>query len=362
MMNKERISMRAGEHTHPGSDVDVGAEGDGTGSAVLAEPLTALFPTAEVAASEDFLATYGEDTTDLLEMGAQESVDERTDRRQFILTVVAGPHTGFAKVIDQGAQGATSAEVVIGRAGTSDLILVDPGLSRRHCRIFAAPNGMMIEDLGSSNGTFVDGEAVYTPQALHEGARIHLGRHTLLTLSRQDPLEYEAARQLFETSMRDPLTDLYNRRFFDRRLHEEFAYAARHQTPLSIIVLDLDHFKRVNDTWGHPAGDEVLREVGALVRSCFRQEDVAFRLGGEEFAILVRGQTHTGARAAAERVRRVLADAVVPWEDQTIRFTASVGVATGMPGDTAESASALLNAADRALYRAKSGGRNRCEG
>ncbi|HEY0705796.1 MAG TPA: GGDEF domain-containing protein [Polyangia bacterium] len=321
----------------------------------MAEPLTALFPTAEVAASEDFLSAYGEDTTDLLEMGAQESLDERADRRQFILTVVAGPHTGFAKVIDQG-------EIVIGRAAGSDLLLVDPGLSRRHCRIFPGPDGMMIEDLGSSNGTFVDGAPVFTPQLLPEGARIHLGRHTLLTLSRQDPLEYEAARQLFETSMRDPLTDLYNRRFFDRRLHEEFAYAARHQTPLSIILLDLDHFKRVNDTWGHPAGDEVLREVGALVRSCFRQEDVAFRLGGEEFAIVVRGQTHDGARAAAERVRRVLAEATVPWEDDTIRFTASVGVATGMPGDTAESASALLNAADRALYRAKSGGRNRCEG
>jgi two-component system, cell cycle response regulator len=331
--------------TDPRSPADEGANGDMPGTT------TGFYPAAG-GASAEFLAAYGEDTTDVVEPHSSPGMKFE---RQYILTVVAGPQTGFARVIE-------GSEVVLGRGYGSDLLLVDQGLSRKHCRVWKSGEDMLIEDLGSSNGTFVDGEMVLGPRRLPEGARIHLGRHTLLTLSRQDPLEHEAARQLFETSMRDPLTDLYNRRFFDQRLREEFAFASRHHTSLSVILLDLDHFKRVNDTWGHPAGDEVLREVGALVRGCFRREDVAFRLGGEEFAVVVRSETHEGACAAAERIRRMLEDASITWEDDTIRFTASAGVATALPGELLESASALLAAADRALYRAKAGGRNRVEG
>jgi two-component system cell cycle response regulator len=335
---------------HEGVDVGMGeGEGMGQGGAGIT---TGLYPAAGVSASADFLAGYGEDTTDVVEHPTSPGVKLE---RQYILTVVAGPQTGFARVIDGG-------ELVLGRGYGSDLLLVDQGLSRRHCRVWKSGDEMRIEDLGSSNGTFVDGEMVLGPRRLPEGARIHMGRHTLLTLSRQDPLEHEAARQLFETSMRDPLTDLYNRRFFDQRLREEFAFASRHHTSLSVILLDLDHFKRVNDTWGHPAGDEVLREVGGLVRGCFRREDVAFRLGGEEFAVVVRSESHEGACAAAERIRRTLEDARVSWEGEEIRFTGSAGVATATPGEMLESASALLAAADRALYRAKAGGRNRVEG
>jgi two-component system, cell cycle response regulator len=315
---------------------------------------TGLYPAAVPAATSDFLTTYGEDTTDVVET-APEAVTGTKFERQFILTVVAGPQTGFARVIE-------GAEIVLGRGYGSDLLLVDQGLSRRHCRVWRNGDEMLIEDLGSSNGTFVDGEMVRGPRPLPEGARIHMGRHTLITLSRQDPLEHEASRQLFESSMRDALTDLYNRRFFDQRLREEFAFASRHHTALSVILLDLDHFKQINDTWGHPAGDEVLREVGSLIKGCFRREDVAFRLGGEEFAVVVRSETHDGACAAAERMRRVLEEAHVRWEGDLIRFTASAGVATTAPPNMAESANSLLAAADRALYRAKAGGRNRCAG
>jgi two-component system cell cycle response regulator len=347
--------MRAGDDKLPSRHENEPGSAPPNASALsMPGVTTGLCPAATPLASEDFLNTYGEETTDVVETTPEGPGGSRFER-QFILTVVAGPQTGFARVIE-------GAEIVLGRGYGSDLLLADQGLSRRHCRVWRSGDELRIEDLGSSNGTFVDGEPVKGPRSLPEGARIHVGRHTLLTLSRQDPLEYEAARQLFETSMRDALTDLYNRRFFDQRLREEFAFASRHHTALSVILLDLDLFKHINDTWGHPAGDEVLREVGSLIKGCFRREDVAFRLGGEEFAVVVRSETHEGACAAAERIRRVLEEAHVIWEGDVIRFTASAGVATTSPSETVESASSLLAEADRALYRAKAGGRNRTAG
>lgn len=350
--------MRAGDEKlfvagagRPDAERAGGGEGpsEDAARAVVRPPTTGFFP----AASEDFLAAYGDETTDVVETTDQHIGPN--SQRPFILTVVAGPQTGFAKVVD-------SDEMTLGRGYGADLLLSDNGLSRRHCRVFKEGDQIFIEDLGSSNGTMVDGEALRGRRPLEEGARIQVGRHTLLTLSRQDPLEHEAARQLFENSMRDALTDLYNRRFFDQRLREEFAFASRHTTNLSVILLDIDHFKVINDTYGHPAGDEVLREVGTLVKGCFRREDVAFRIGGEEFAIVVRSETHEGARRAAERIRRMLEEARVTSEGEEIRFTASAGVATLSTQSDYDSAGALLAAADRALYRAKTGGRNRCEG
>jgi diguanylate cyclase (GGDEF)-like protein len=161
--------------------------------------------------------------------------------------------------------------------------------------------------------------------------------------------------------MRDPLTDLYNRRFFDQRLREEYAFASRHQRPLSVILLDLDHFKLVNDSHGHPAGDEVLRNVARLIKRCVRQEDVACRLGGEEFGVIVRIDGREGARAVAERMRKRIEETPVHFGGVLIPITASAGIATAAPPHMHESPTALLAAADRALYRAKDDGRNRCE-
>jgi two-component system cell cycle response regulator len=304
-------------------------------------------------ASPEFLATFGEDGTDVFETAAPSSGGLRFER-VFILTVLAGPQMGLAHEID-------GAEVVLGRGEGCGMVLNDPGLSRRHCRIIKQGEQLFIEDLDSSNGTFVDGDLVRGRRALAEGARIHLGRHTVLSLTRQDPLERHAARQLYESSMRDPLTELYNRRFFDQRLREEYAFASRHQRPLSVILLDLDHFKRVNDSFGHPAGDEVLKQVARLIKRSVRQEDVACRLGGEEFGVIVRTDGREGARALAERMRKRIEDSPVYHGDQLIFVTTSLGIATAAPPHMLESPDALLAAADQALYRAKGDGRNRCE-
>jgi two-component system, cell cycle response regulator len=304
-------------------------------------------------ASAEFLATFGEDGTDVFETAAPSTGGLRLER-QFILTVLAGPQIGLNRAVDQ-------AEIVLGRGEGCAMLLHDPGLSRRHCRLIKEGDLVFIEDLESSNGTFVDGEMVRARHPLLEGARIHLGRHTVLSLSRQDPLERHAAQQLYESSMRDPLTELYNRRFFDQRLREEYAFATRHQRPLSVIILDLDHFKRVNDSYGHPAGDEVLRQVARLVKRCVRQEDVACRLGGEEFGVIVRSEGREGARAVAERMRKRIEDSPVYFGEHLILVTASAGMTTAAPPHMHESPAAMVAAADQALYRAKADGRNRCE-
>jgi two-component system cell cycle response regulator len=298
----------------------------------------------------EFLATFGDDGTDVFATAT--TAGSQRFERQFILTVLAGSQMGLACDVESG-------EVVLGRGEGCTLVLNDPGLSRRHCRLWKQGDQVFIEDLGSSNGTFVDGQMVQGPRVLDEGARIHLGRQTVLSLSRQDPLERHAARQLYESSMRDPLTELYNRRYFDQRLGEEHAFALRHQRPLSVILLDLDHFKRVNDSHGHPAGDEVLRQVAQLIKRCVRQEDIACRLGGEEFGVLVRVEGREGARAVAERIRKRVEESPVAFAGHLIPITVSAGVATAAEPRLFESPAALLAAADEALYRAKAEGRNR---
>jgi diguanylate cyclase (GGDEF)-like protein len=300
-----------------------------------------------------YVAVFASDeNTDVLHIG-QPALGKVAEReREYIITVLSGPQTGLHRVIDQGS-------IIIGRAPGCDFLLEDTALSRRHCRIFRAPEGLAIEDLGSSNGTFVDGRLVRTRQSLEVGARINLGRQTVLSLSRQDSLEQSAARRLYESAMRDPLTGVYNRRCLDQRLREEFAYAQRHRSTLSLLMLDLDHFKRINDGLGHPAGDAVLRHLGEIIPRYLRKEDVAARYGGEEFSVLVRSIGADGARALGERIRQRIEAAPVAFERHTIAITASVGVATLDAERFYQSAAALLAAADAALYLAKTGGRNR---
>jgi two-component system, cell cycle response regulator len=292
-------------------------------------------------------------STDVLPAVPPEVWRDKPEQRQYIVRVLSGPQTGLSRMLDKD-------EIVIGRGTACDVMLADSALSRRHCRILRTAEGPAIEDLASSNGTFLDGQPVQAQQLLQEGSRIQLGRHTVLGVALQDQLEHSASRQLYEYSMRDPLTGIHNRRYFDQRLNEEFSYALRHRTPVSVLIVDLDYFKRINDTWGHPVGDRVLRHAAEILQRCVRKEDVAARFGGEEFAMLARIQLPEGALALGERARRRIERGSVSQDGQLIRFTASVGIASAFPDRGYDSVASMLGAADRALYRAKASGRNRC--
>ncbi len=173
----------------------------------------------------------------------------------------------------------------------------------------------------------------------------------------------DAQRKLEEQSITDSLTGLKNRRFFDERLHEEFRRAQRYGDFLSLIMIDLDHFKDVNDRHGHPAGDAVLREAAALVRASIRDPDFCARYGGEEFAVILPKTHMAGALAVAERIWRELGNKEYALAGSSgeapkkVRVTASLGIAF-YPSKDIATGELLLRFADQALYQAKRAGRN----
>jgi diguanylate cyclase (GGDEF)-like protein len=247
--------------------------------------------------------------------------------------------------------------VRIGRHQDNQVRLDDDGVSRFHARLSYDGSEHVVEDLDSANGTWVDGKRV-TRATLRDGDTLQLGPRVVFRYSLVDSNHERVLRQLYESSIKDALTGAYNRQYFAQRMHAEIAFALRHRGNVSLVLFDLDHFKHINDTHGHPAGDAVLRAVGDTVRARLRAEDVLARYGGEEFAVILRGIDAAGARVAAERLRASISAQSVAWEGQAIAVTISAGCAS-LAGCAPPTLDALVAGADRALYEAKARGRNR---
>jgi diguanylate cyclase (GGDEF)-like protein len=155
----------------------------------------------------------------------------------------------------------------------------------------------------------------------------------------------------------DGLTEVHNKRYFHEQLDREASRSRRYERTFSLVVFDLDHFKQVNDTHGHLAGDAVLRQLAQIVRANVRRDDTLARIGGEEFGLILPEVGIDGARALAEKIRVAVEDATFRFEGQTIPVTVSLGVAQWGAG--VDEGDALVRKADAALYEAKRGGRNR---
>lgn len=169
----------------------------------------------------------------------------------------------------------------------------------------------------------------------------------------RNALLYRAATQ---SALRDPLTDTGNRIAMDQTLEREIEMSRRHSQPLSLLMLDIDHFKQINDTYGHSAGDDVLKAVAASIKNQLRNVDMVFRFGGEEFLILLSNTSREAAAMVGERLRFAAQAQDYVAEGKMIELTVSIGCSTLLPGESAES---LLRRADSALYVAKREGRNR---
>jgi two-component system cell cycle response regulator len=245
-------------------------------------------------------------------------------------------------------------EVELGRDAACAVRLPSDDVSRRHARIAADAEGHLLVDLDSTNGTWVNGRRVEVHR-LRAGDRLRLGGFVARYVAAGDAEGSELAG-LAEASRRDALTGLPNRRAFDEELAREVARAGRTGAPLALVVLDVDRFKAVNDGHGHPAGDAVLREVAARAAAAVRRGDLAARIGGEEFALLLPGADLAGAAELAGRVRAAVAGAPVPAGAGALAVTVSLGCAALAPGEPAE---ALLARADARLYEAKRTGRDR---
>jgi diguanylate cyclase (GGDEF)-like protein len=273
-------------------------------------------------------------------------------QQRTVIKVLTGLEAGRVFVV-------ASDTLVVGRGSTCDLRIDDSSLSRQHCRIRKTNGVYFVEDLESRNGTQVNGMRIKAPVRLDDGALIQLAAGTIIMFSHQEDLEVQAEQRLYASAVLDPLTGLHNRRHLDARLKSEFAFANRHGTPLSVLLIDIDHFKKVNDTYGHPGGDAALRALSDRLQRTVRTEDIVARYGGEEFAVVARGIEVAGAMLLAERIREQAQKIQVAHEEDLIKFTISVGVATMTKERIFDTIAALLKAADDALYKAKEGGRNR---
>ena len=244
----------------------------------------------------------------------------------------------------------------LGRLAENAVVVDDADVSRHHARIWWRDGCHVIEDRGSRNGTYVQGRLVKCAE-LSGGDLIQLGPRTSLRYERMDRRQEALLKQLYESSTRDGLTGAFNRKYYSDRLAGEVAFARRHRTQIGLILFDIDHFKDVNDRYGHPAGDVVLRQLAAAVTQQLRSEDLFARIGGEEFAVVLRGIPLHGCVHLAERLRAVVEAQPVMLEGRALRVTVSVGCA--VLGGEKISASELTSMADERLYEAKRGGRNR---
>lgn len=249
---------------------------------------------------------------------------------------------------------------VIGRAPDAQVPLLDSEVSRQHARLILAEGQITLEDLGSTNGTRVNGEPLTGVTTLQAGDRVAIGGH-VLKLVALDVLERAFHETLLDLSTRDLLTGLANRGSALGELQARFGLSVRYERPLSVVVCDLDRFKQINDTFGHGAGDFVLRAFGERVTATLREADLAGRIGGEEFLMILPETDLAGAIPFAERLRRAVFDTPVPLTGEGLTVSCSLGVAQREPDDL--DAGQLLARADAALYRAKAEGRNRvCRG
>ncbi len=272
-------------------------------------------------------------------------------RDRCLLTVLAGDQLGQVIRLDRD-------ELLLGRGDHVDVRLIDPGLSWVHARLTRRADGFYLEDLASTNGTYLGRDRVDQPVKLGDGDRIQLGGHTTLKFSVVDELEETAALRLYQSMVHDSLTGVYNRRYLESRLTSEVSFAARHATTLALLLIDVDHFKQVNDLLGHHVGDATLRVIAASIQRILRPEDVLARYGGEEFVVLARSITPRNAEILAERIRRHVEQLELALADE-LPMSVSVGVAVIAPGHSPPDAAALLTAADSAMYEAKEQGRNR---
>lgn len=249
----------------------------------------------------------------------------------------------------------SSGEWTIGRGTDNTIVLDSESVSRRHARIVHRDGAWWITDLHSTNGTYVNEKPV-SEHRLRRADHIKIGDTIFKYLAGSD-VEALYHEEIYRMTIADGLTQAYNKRYLFEQIDKEISRARRYGRPLALIMFDLDYFKRINDTYGHLAGDYVLRETAALVRTRIRRDEVFARYGGEEFAILLPETDLAGAHRLAEEIRRIVAEHVFTFDQTVIPVTISLGVA--QLDASVRTPEEFIDLADRKLYEAKRSGRNR---
>ena len=245
--------------------------------------------------------------------------------------------------------------VLMGRGEECDIVLTADSVSRKHAIVEPRIDGTRLRDLASTNGTYVNDEPVHECMLRH-GDLVKVG-DTIYKFLAAGNIEQAYHEEIYRMTIIDGLTGAYNRRYVQEYLEREVPRACRYDRALSVVMLDIDHFKLVNDEYGHLTGDFVLREVSELARRRIRREEVFGRYGGEEFCIVLPETPSSGATTLAEHIRELVEGHRFEFDGDVIAVTLSGGVAQLRKG--MDEWTALVEAADMNLYRAKGGGRNR---
>jgi diguanylate cyclase (GGDEF)-like protein len=272
----------------------------------------------------------------------------RVGRDHACVVVISGPQLGRRVVLAQ-------VPVVLGRGMGCEVVLDSDSVSRRHARIEWTGNEHCFVDLGSTNGSYINEQRV-TEQPLRDGDRLQVGK-VLLKYIAGGNIENSYHQEIQRLASFDGLTGVSNRRHFDQMLAAEILTAQTKSRPLSLILMDVDHFKAINDKYGHTGGDAILRQVADCISGLIQDPQQVGRVGGEEFAVLWPGAGLSSAAELAEGFRAGVEAASLLFESVQIPVTISLGVADRAPAST-DNAQALYQVADDRLYAAKAAGRN----
>jgi two-component system cell cycle response regulator len=278
-------------------------------------------------------------------------ISDRPAGKEACLVVIYGLDLGKKYNVDRPS-------IVIGRSSKADIQIDQESVSRNHCKLINTGKSIMLRDLGSTNGTYVNDELV-DEYVLRDGDLIKIGRCIFKFLSGNN-IENAYHEEIYRLTTIDGLTQVYNKRYFIETLEREIGRAHRYRRELSLIMFDIDHFKKINDTYGHLAGDHVLKQLASVIKARIRREDILSRYGGEEFAIILPEIDNYNAMQFAEKIRALVEKAGFRFEDTDIPVTIAIGVAS-MTTELQEPHE-FIRIADGHLYEAKSQGRNRVMG
>ncbi len=246
--------------------------------------------------------------------------------------------------------------LTIGRGNDADIKLNDDLISRNHCKVSILNDQLIVEDLGSTNGTLIDGKTI-SCQVLKFDERLQVGPY-VMKIEHKDPHEVQFEKNLFTAATTDGLTGLLNRRCFNERSLQQLENCSSEQQQFSLVMLDIDHFKQINDCYGHPAGDKVIKSIAGMLNNNKRCNDLIGRYGGEEFIMMLPQTCSKEAAAFCERIRSNIENLSIRYEEHHIRVTVSIGIIS-LTSSTEKNMETLIEMSDHCLYQAKNQGRNR---
>jgi len=251
-----------------------------------------------------------------------------------------------------------NAQYIVGRDSEAGFVVSRSSVSRQHARLWTDEDGVWwVEDLNSTNGTFVNEQRLNRAVRMDDSDQVRFGDAIYKFLSGTN-IESAYHEAIHNMAIQDGMTGIHNKRYFMEFLEREIAVASRHGHPLTLVMFDVDHFKKINDSAGHLAGDAVLKDLTARIKPRIRREDLFARYGGEEFACVLPSTALPGGIVFAEHLRTIIEERPTAFDNQVIPFTVSLGVTT-MHREKDVDPGTLIKRADENLYAAKRGGRNR---